>query len=282
MRAILVGSGILLLGWSDAVSQTPAVSPVAAAIEKYVLETEYPEEFDDVLYRVRAENLVIADIDGDGRQEAIAHYIPHYRQSPTIVIYQVARDMTVTRVKEGLAPGPLQPLTGDYLDSHTIGNGVDMSIGGQQEGDQASHLRMVDSILDQFGSVVEYADFFHVDNRKGIGTYVDMTGVKQPEAKTCESFEFSEVDGISVGIVRSVGDAVLLAAWVNDKVYLYRIKALNSDGMIDKEMWTVDTAADFKGFPEGPRRELEYLTTSGGVKPFAVSCSGHECEQVGS
>ena len=95
MRAILVGSGILLLGWSDAVSQTPAVSPVAAAIEKYVLETEYPEEFDDVLYRVRAENLVIADIDGDGRQEAIAHYIPHYRQSPTIVIYQVARDMTV-------------------------------------------------------------------------------------------------------------------------------------------------------------------------------------------
>jgi hypothetical protein len=68
MRAILVGSGILLLGWSDAVSQTPAVSPVAAAIEKYVLETEYPEEFDDVLYRVRAENLVIADIDGDGRQ----------------------------------------------------------------------------------------------------------------------------------------------------------------------------------------------------------------------
>ncbi len=279
MRAVLCGCAVVLLGWSDAASQTPNLPPLAEAVQRYVLEIDYPEQIGDAVYRMRAENLVIADVDGDGQPEAIAHYTPHYRQSPTIVIYRVAQDMTVVRVREGLAPGPLQTLTGEFLDSHVTADAVDIDIADRQT-DVASRRKLVDSILDQFGSVVEYANFFHVDGRKGNGTYIDMTGVPPPEAKTCESFEFSAVGGISVGVVPSLGDAVLLAAWVKDKVYLYRIKAFTSLGMIDKEMWTVDAEADFRGFPEGPRRDLEYLTSSGDAKPFVVACQGNRCKQV--
>jgi len=278
MRVLVCGLALVALGLSGATAQTESLPPVAVAVQKYVLEVEYPEQFGNKSYRMRAENLVIADLDGDGQREAIAHYVPHYRQSPMIVIYRVASDMTVTRVREGLAPGPLRPLTGDYLDSHAT-DAADIDIADRQT-DPASRRKLVESILEQFGSVVEYANFFHVDARNGGGTYIDMTGVPTPDDQTCEDFEFSAVDGISVGIVPAIGDSVLLAAWVSDKVYLYQITAFTSSGMMDKEMWTVDVGPDFKGFPEGPRRELEYLTTSGDAKPFLVTCRGNLCKQL--
>lgn len=281
MRALLCVFAVLASGWSDAAGQERALPPQVAAVQKYILEDEYPELFGDKSYRVKIENAVVADLDRDGEMEVILHVVPHYRQSPTIAIYRVDASMTVTRVVEGLAPGPLQSLTDAYLDSHTLGEGVDMDLGDRQH-DLSSRRQIVSSSLGQFLSIVEYANFFHVDSRKGNGAYIDMAGVSQPKSKTCEGFEFSAVDGISVGVVSGAGDAVLLAAWVKDKVYLYRIKAFTPSGLIDKEIWSVDVAEDFKGFPEGPGPRLEYLTAAGAAKRFTVECVGNRCRQVGA
>ena len=46
----------------------------------------------------------------------------------TIVFYRIAENLEVSRVIEGLAPGPLQPLSGEYLDSHTLGAAADLDL----------------------------------------------------------------------------------------------------------------------------------------------------------
>ncbi len=104
------------------------------------MEKEYPEEFGDTTYRTKIENVVVADLDGDGQPEVTVRFIPHYHRSPTVVIYRVAPDMTVTRVTEGLAPGPLVPVTGDFLDSHTLGEGADITIGDGEDGGRSGSL----------------------------------------------------------------------------------------------------------------------------------------------
>src|SRR5690242_5459319 len=92
------------------------VPPAISAVQKYVLEKDYPEVFAGKNYRAKVEGSVIEDLDGDGQSEVIFHFMPHYRQSPTIVIYRITKDLAVTRVTEGLAPGPLHAITDDFLD----------------------------------------------------------------------------------------------------------------------------------------------------------------------
>jgi hypothetical protein len=281
MRTLLFGLAVAILVWSDAAGQT-TLPPLVGAVQNYILEKDYPELFGDRSYRTKIENAVIADLDGDGQSEVIVHFMPHYRQSPTIMIYRVAPDMTVTRVKEGLAPGPLQPLTNEFLDSHTLGEAVDFDLAGQQ-GDAAARRKFGESAMRQFGGVVEYANFYHADGRKGAGVYVDMAGTTPPDkSRTCEDFQFSAVREISVGAVAAIGKENVLAAWAHSNVYLYRIKSFAPSGLLDKQMWTVDLAADFRGFAPGPGRPgpLKYLTASGTTKPFVVQCTGALCTQT--
>ena len=106
--------------------------PEIEAVRKFLLDKEYPELFDKP-YRTKIENAVRADLDGDGALEVVLHVMPHYRQSATIVIFRVDKELVVTRLKEGLAPGPLVPLSGTFLDSHSIGHAVDLTLNGTLE-----------------------------------------------------------------------------------------------------------------------------------------------------
>lgn len=278
MRAMLFAFMAITSAATAAAGQD--IPPQVAAAQKYILDKDYPEVFGDARYKTKVQHVVIADLDGDGQAEVIFHYMPHYRQSPPIVIYRVSSDMSVTRVKEGLAPGPLVPLTGDYLDSHTLGEAVDLDLGAQQS-DAAVRRKFAESALQDFGSVVEYAKFFHMDHRAGTGTYIDMTGVANPpQSKTCEDFEFAPVRQISAGTVSAIAGGNLLAAWTEGKVYLYRIKAFLPSGLLDKERWVVTPAADFGGFAPGAAGPLRYTTASGSEKAFAVQCREHTCTQV--
>ena len=96
----------------------------------YLLEEDggnFPELFGEAYYRVKVKAAQVVDLDGDGITEVIVGLTPHYRQSPTIIIFQLI-DGQVHRVKEGLAPGPLQHVSGNYIDSHTVeASGVDIS-----------------------------------------------------------------------------------------------------------------------------------------------------------
>jgi hypothetical protein len=196
------------------------------------------------------------------------------------VIYRVTPDLVVTRVKEGLAPGPLAPLTGAYLDSHTLGEAADLDLAAQQ-GDTKVRRKFVETALGHFGDVVEYVNFIHVDSRAGTGTYIDMTGLAvPPKTNTCEDFEFAPVQQISAGTISALGSGNVLAAWVEGEVYLYRIKSFLPSGLLDKETWSVKVAADFHGFAPGAGGSLRYVAAAGRGEPFVVQCQGNHCIQV--
>jgi len=232
--------GLLLIGTFGYVHAATEPSPKVEAVKSYLLngKGDYPEVFGDTPYRMRVNSAIEADIDGDGEDEVVLHVTPHYLQSPTIIIFRVTKDMEVTRVIEGLAPGPLVALTGDFLDSHALGEAVDFTIGTDQSNPE-KRREVVILTLEKMGSVVEYRNFIHMDGRKGKGTYVDMTGLEElPSMETCENFEFSMPDEVAV-MPKNDGTGNHLLARVGNVVYSYKIHKIRGDGFLDKTLTVI-------------------------------------------
>jgi hypothetical protein len=249
---------MLLACWPMAAG-AQALPPEIEAVRKYILEKDYPEVFKEDRYRTRIENALVVDVDGDGRNEVVVHFHPHYRQSPTIVIYRLSKELVVTRVVEGLAPGALQPISGDYLDSHTLGEGVDLGVKGSLDSAE-SRGKFAKSALQQFGAVVAYASFWHVDGRAGGKTYIDLSALALPaKAQNCEAFEFSRVRQIAFGPARGESKGYL-AAWVGRDVHLYTIH-FRDDGMLEKTVEVQAAPEQFGGFLPG--KGLSYSTKAG-------------------
>jgi hypothetical protein len=256
-------TALLLLLLSSAATQ--ALPPEAEAVQKYILEKDYPERFKDTSYRTRIEDLLIVDVNGDGENDVVVHFYPHYRQSPTVVIYRLSNGDKVTRVLEGLAPGALQPISGDYLDSHALGEAADIELSGDQD-KPAARDRFLKAAMTNFGGVVSYPAFWHVDSRSGGGSYVDMTSVPNPpEVNKCEAFEFSKVRQIAFGSLKGETKKYL-AAWVNSEIYLYSLQ-FRADGLLDKtvEVWPAPEA--FNGFLPG--EGLLFANDKGGTDTLA-------------
>lgn len=225
-----------LLGPIGYVHATEEPSPKLEAVKQYLLKDDYPELFGDNPYRMKVNNAIVADVDDDGEDEVILHVTPHYRQSPTILIFKVSKSLEVKRVIEGLAPGPLVSLSGDYLDSHELGEAVDLTLGKDQD-NPAKRRKFVEGVLlENKGSVTEYRNFIHMDNRKGKGVYVDMTGlVKPPTKDTCEDFEFSSPDEIAV-LPKKDGSGNYILARVGKSIYAYKIHKIRDDGFLEKTL----------------------------------------------
>ncbi len=235
------------------------------AVRRYILEKDYPELFGGTLYRTKIENAVIADLNNDGRPEVIVHFAPHYRQSAPIVIYRVSETLEVTRVKEGLAPGPLVPLTGAYLDSHSLGLAVDF-IPEFKAGEEAGRRTLADVALQKFGGVVEYKRFFHTDIRSGNGAYIDMTHLDVPNNKNnCEDFEFSRVLQTTAGQLLSGPVGTHLAALVGTNIWLYRVDEFLPNGLLRKSHRVEKTPNDFFEFAPGSGSHIRYRTRNGEI-----------------
>jgi hypothetical protein len=229
-----------LLGAFGYVYAAPESSPKVEAVKAYLLNGtgDYPEVFGDSPYRMRVNNVIEADIDGDGEEDVVLHVTPHFLQSPTVIIFKVAKDIAVTRVIEGLAPGPLVSLSGDFLDSHTLGEAVDFTLGKDQSVPE-KRREVVRLSLEKMGGVVEYRNFIHMDGRKGKGSYVDMTNLaKPPTMETCENFEFSMPDEVTVR-QKNDGSGNYLIARVGKSVYTYKIHKIREDGFLDKTLTVI-------------------------------------------
>jgi hypothetical protein len=216
------------------------------ALKKYILEKDYPEVFGKDNYRTRIEGFLDADIDNDGSREIVVLYYPHYRQSAPIVIYKISSDLKVKKVPEGLAPGPLRKVSGDYLDSHTLGMAVDFEVPGG-----TSHPETVlnSATTSGMNGFVIYDTFFHMDGRSGSPAIIDMRGVKLPSKDhDCGSFEFSRVKQIAAGHLREDSSNNYLAAWVGDEIYVYLIHGISNQGMLDKKLWVIQAPKGFNGF----------------------------------
>lgn len=206
------------------------------AVRSYLLNSDYPEVFGKQHYRVKIENLIFADLDGDGIPEVIAHLKPHFRQSPTIVIFKVTKDLQVQRVMEGLAPGPLQPLSGKYLDSHELGEGVDFTA-TVKPGYSAESSLLKSFVKSQKGGLVLYKQFAHIDGRQGLPTYIDMREADlAPGIAACQNFEFADVEQVEVTTRYSTDGRNVIAAHVGKKIYAIRIEHFLPNGLLEKSV----------------------------------------------
>lgn len=228
---------MLFLSVACAPSHAEELLPKVKAVQQYLLKAgnDYPEVFGEDSYRMKINNAIVADVDDDGEEEVVLHVTPHYLQSPTIMIFRVSKNLHVKRVIEGLAPGPLRPTSMDFLDSHTLGAGVDLTL-GKDQANPAKRKAFIRATLKEMGGVVEYRNFIHMDGRKGRGMYIDMSGLdKPPTESTCESFEFSMPDAVTV-LKEDDGSGNYLLAMVGDKIYAYKIHKISSDGFLEKTL----------------------------------------------
>jgi hypothetical protein len=283
MRVLPFVLGVALLQMSSVHAAETSLPPEVTAVQKYLLEKDYPELYGDKPYRMRVDNALVSDLDGDGFLEVILQTWPHYRQSAPLTIFRISPALGVSRVIEGLAPGALTPLTGDYLDSHTTGLAADLS-----PAEQGVDVDVGDALREKFRailmeegtSVVMYRNFVHMDIRnKVVGKedrgsyYIDMTHIADPPAdKSCQGFEFARVKGATAGAVEGLGDGNVLAAWVDSQVYLYRINAILPSGLLDKTMWQIDVPANFEGFVPGTEGTIK-VSLGGIERPLAVACN---------
>jgi hypothetical protein len=218
------------------VANAQNLPPEVEAVRNHLLNSDYPEEFAKKRYRVKVENFMAADLDGDGVPEVIAHMKPHFRQSPTIVIFKVSKDLKVQRVMEGLAPGPLQALSGRYLDSHTLGEGMDFQA-EMKPGANAENGLVKAIVKSQKGGLVIYKKFAHLDGREGLPSYIDMREVDLPPgANTCDDFEFSDVEQVEVTTRFSNDGHNVIAAHVGKQVYAIRIQRFLPNGLLEKSV----------------------------------------------
>jgi hypothetical protein len=72
---------LIWLGVSTFVSaQEQKFPPRFQAVMDYLLNEEYPELFGDEPYVIRPTGFDIGDLDGDGVEEVVVSFYPHYRQ----------------------------------------------------------------------------------------------------------------------------------------------------------------------------------------------------------
>ena len=280
MRGLL--ALFLLTGFPFVVSANPKADKVedlqAQAIAEviyYAFSDECPEQFEDKKFHadITDNNWAVMNLSGDGSKLVFLVLQPHILQTGTILIYQAAKDGKVTRVTEGLAPGPLLPNSGKLLDSHTF---------DPKKSAQSVDI-LIDQNLDKFikaaignptdpAHVVRYPKFIHMDFRKGKGGYLDMSSHKEfGKEETCANFEFSPVETISAGRIEGAPPGHYLAAVVGDQIYVYQIKGITTDGFLEKELTIITTPRDLDHFVYDGYQTIRYANPNGQTKNLTLS-----------
>jgi hypothetical protein len=81
------------------------------------------------------------------------------------------------------------------------------------------------------------------------------------DARDCSSFEFSRIRQMAAGHLREDWSNNYLAAWAGDEIYVYLIRGISSEGILDKKVWVLKVPTGFKNFMPG--QVLVYKTTMG-------------------
>ena len=260
---------LLLLGtiWLTGMSQHAKLPREIELILKYAQRSDYPEVFNNNPYQLRPIDWQIIDIDNDGVTEVFLQTFPHYRQSPTITIYQINAKDTVTRITEGLAPGRLIPLNleDDYIDPHTTASAVDMMV----DNANPKKMRVLAKSSLKFGmSPVLYKNFIHTDKRDGKPTYLDLSHLDYKSEKSCKNFQFSKPAAIIAGPIKDKTEQYFMAL-VDDEIYCYAIHGFTTDGLIDKELVVIQKPTDLKNLTVD-NGFIKYLTHKGKKKELKL------------
>ena len=222
-----------------AFSPSESTPMVQRAIEH--LEENPVEVFGDQPRETRVRGNALLDIDGDETPEVFVWIEPHFRQSPTIIIYRGTEGGNVQRIAEALAPGTLVPVSGGYIDAHVNGDALDMWVGSGSEYDLDGQLdsTVVRISLGRGFHIVKYASFVHLEHRRGSRIYLDESHQWLPDGvETCAEFEFERVRSLAAGAVSGLDDPALVAL-TDSKVAVYQLRGIDSDGLLDKDIWTL-------------------------------------------
>ena len=220
----------------------------------YLLKKDFPELFNDKPYQFRPVDWQIIDIDGDGTTEVFLQTFPHYVQSPTITIFHIDKNDTVSRVIEGFAPGHLIPPSAedDYLTPHATGTGIDLQVGSN---DPEKMLKFSMASIRRGMSAVLYKNFIHADQRKG-PVFVDLSYLNDYSSEgTCEKFQFSRPEKIVAGKINGASSKFFISKTGNE-LFCYEIKGFKTDGTIDKTVSII----------KAPKRFTEFVVEEGVVK----------------
>lgn len=210
-------------------------------VMKYFMEVEYPELFDDNPYKIQFLDIQFDDVDSNGVQDIFILTYPHYHQSPPITIFQKVNSDSIYRVLESLSPGKLEPFSGDYLDCHTIGFGVDLK---NQDTSIVSNEVFIGAALQTEMNIVRYKKFYHMDKREGFGTYVDMSHqTEYLDKDNCSEFQFPKVDRILLGKVKGCLGKCLCAFTKND-ITIYENISIRDGKYIDKKIHIIPIPDD--------------------------------------
>jgi hypothetical protein len=173
------------------------------------------------------------------------------------------------RVTEGLAPGQPVPLSDKNLDAHTLGMAVDMVATDMEKKpiDPVALLKTAEK--SNSGHFVLYRTFIHMDMRKGSPSFLDMRHINKLPGKpqTCEGFEFPDVIEIRVAYFENKGKC--LFALTEHFLYIYKIKRIQENGLLEKEFIT-------KSFKYNPKSMI--TSVSGNVLIIDDKGKNHNIE----
>ena len=234
----------------------------------YMINHDFPELFNDKPFQFRPIRWVIIDIDNDGTTEVFLQTYPHYRQSPTITIFQIDRQDSIKRITEALAPGHLLEISPDhdYFDTHTTGTAVDMQIGSNDP----KKLKVFALSSLKFGmSPVLYKNFIHTDKRDGNPTFLDLTYLDDFNTEnSCANFQFSFPDNIIAGSIDDSNNKYFIAQ-VKNELYCYKITGFDENGWIKKQITIIDLPRDFKEF-QIVDEKVKYISKKGKFKNLKI------------
>jgi len=243
MRKILIG--LLILTSFFAKGQDNNFPKEINLVFDYLLKKDYPELFGDQTLQFRPIDWQIIDIDNDGIIEVFLQTFPHYRQSPSITIFQIDKNDSVTRIIEGFAPGHLVKLSkeDDYFDPHTTGYAMDMQL---DSNDPEKFKILAESSL-KFGmSVILYKNFIHTDKREGKGVFIDLMYLDDySKANSCENFQFDKPDKIIAGKILN-HDKKFFIAKVGKELFCYKINGFKDSKFINKEISIINVPKDLR------------------------------------
>ena len=219
---------------------------------------------------VSVHDIQLLDVDGDGSPEAFVSIEPAFRQTPTILVYTYDRQHGARHLLEGLVPGQLRPVSGRFTDDHTIGFGIDMTVG--EDGKPVDFDRLIAAAVKNRMSLVRYRTFLHADGRKGFVSFVDLSDRALPTlgTKTCQDFEFSPVEALAAGTLAGMGSNRYLVALTESDITVYHFRGIRSNGTLDKEVWVRRRPTGAAGLRVSPNGEVQLAMSDGRDEPLTA------------
>jgi len=251
---------IVLATLAATLQQDTIIAAVRAAAEREPIEV-----FGNARGSVRIHDVRLLDVDGDGSPEAFVWIDPSVRQTPTILVYTYDPRSGPHRILEGLVAGQLRLVSGRFVDDHTMGFGVDLSV-------DPFHDRLITAAVKNGMSLVRYKTFVHTDGRNGFVTFVDLSdrALPRPQTKTCEAFEFSLIEGLAAGTLSGGAGVPYLVALTATDITIYRFHRIRPNGTLDKQVWIQNRPPLVTGLAVTSDGQVEVRTRDGSSTPLTA------------